>query len=234
MGIRQGIKSAFPVCIGYLPLAIAYGVLGRAAGLSGALIVMMSILVYAGAAQFLSINMFATGVMPLEIILTTFIINSRHLIMSASLSRRLEHGIDTLKRMVISFGITDESFSVSSLDDNYVKLPAGYLAAVGLTPYIFWIAGSILGIVFSSFLPEAIEASMGVALYAMFIALLVPGISDSKGLSVLVFSTAVVHSVIVSIMTPSGKPSGWSLVASSLVCAFAGTFLIEEKKDVEK
>ncbi|MBF7097718.1 AzlC family ABC transporter permease [Alkalibacter mobilis] len=228
MGVKSGIQSSLPICIGYIPLAIAYGVLGKSAGLSTYTIVLMSIMVYAGAAQFLSINLFAAGLPGPEIILTTFIINSRHLIMSTSLSRKLSSSVGTLARMMISFGITDESFSVSSIGNDGKKVTPGYLLGVVIPPYLFWVFGSLLGTFFSDFIPQSVENSMGIALYAMFIALLLPSMSKSKEISKVVIITAILHVVFLEFFANGSSGNGWILVLASVTGAFIGTFFFQE------
>lgn len=224
---KRGFQSALPICIGYVPLAIAYGVLGKAAGLSNGLIVLMSLLVYSGAAQFTSINLFATGVPGLDIVLTTFFINSRHVIMSTSLSRKLSDKVSRVERFFLSFGITDESFSVASMEGRDRPLSFGQLAGITLPPYIFWVAGSALGILFSSLLPQGLEESMGMALYAMFIALLVPNITKSKKLGVLVVGTGVFHQILIFLFSSNGEGKGWMLVVAAVAGALAGTMFID-------
>ncbi|NTW72755.1 MAG: AzlC family ABC transporter permease [Eubacteriaceae bacterium] len=228
MSIKDGFKSAVPVMMGYIPLAIAYGVLGKAAGLPDALIVLLSIMVFAGASQFLAISLFAGGVLPLEIIFTTFIINSRHMIMSTSLSRKLEDHMGIFKRGVIAFGVTDETFSVSSVQGKDRKLNARYLIGLNFSSYFAWVAGTVIGIFFSSILPASLEASMGIALYALFIALLFPSAFRSKHIMILVVITGIFHILIAFYFTSNGKPTGWTIVISSLIGAFIGIFFIEE------
>ncbi|HCX65299.1 MAG TPA: branched-chain amino acid ABC transporter permease [Eubacteriaceae bacterium] len=227
MDFKKGAVHALPICIGYVPLAIAYGVLAKSAGMSNAVIVLMSVLVYAGAAQFLSINLFASGVLPAEIVLTTFIVNSRHIVMSTSLTRKLSDQISKFARAVLAFGVTDESFSVSSFQANGKKLTTSYLFGVMILPYLFWVTGSVIGIYFADVLPKTLESSMGIALYAMFTALLVPEASKSKKIALLVLFTGILHMLLQAILTIN---SGWTMVLTALIGAMAGGFLIGEEE----
>jgi 4-azaleucine resistance transporter AzlC len=115
----ESIKAAWPICLGYLPLGFAFGVLAQKAGLDLLDIALMSILVYAGSSQFIAVAMLSCGAAPLSIILTTFFVNLRHLLMSSSLAVYL-HGEGRRFLSVFAYGVTDESFAV-----NLVKFRAG-------------------------------------------------------------------------------------------------------------
>src|SRR5699024_1056757 len=104
-----------PIMLGYLPIAITYGVLAKQTGLSLLEITMMSIFVFAGASQFMAVNMIGVGAGIMEIVTATFVLNFRHFVMSLSLMNRMRH-INISKKAPISLGLTDETFAVSALN----------------------------------------------------------------------------------------------------------------------
>ena len=164
------IKAAWPICLGYLPLGFAFGVLAQKAGLDLLDIALMSILVYAGSSQFIAVAMLSGGAAPISIILTTFVVNLRHLLMSSSLAVYLR-GAGRRFLSVFAYGVTDESFAV-----NLVKFRAGgwhrnQALAVNQMSNFAWIGSTILGGYGGQFIPAG---SFGIdyALIAMFLCLL--------------------------------------------------------------
>nr|MBO2470792.1 branched-chain amino acid ABC transporter permease [Bacillota bacterium] len=97
----RGVRTGVPIAVGYLPISMAFGVLARSAGLPEVAAVAMSVLVYAGASQFVAVNLLALGVAWSEIVLTTFLLNLRHLLMTAALSRRIEPGVPKPLRALV-------------------------------------------------------------------------------------------------------------------------------------
>jgi len=175
-----GIMKGLPVFVGYLPIGFAYGVLAMQAGFTASETVLMSILVYAGSAQFIGVGMVAAATGITTIILTTFLVNLRHLLMSASLAQRL-NGKDKRKLALFSYLITDESFAVNSVwlrNNNDIALRS--LFAVNVTAYLGWISGSILGALVGSQPINVEKYGLDYALPGMFIILLIFQLENRK------------------------------------------------------
>src|SRR5699024_2033987 len=144
--IRRGITVGFPIMLGYLPISITYGVLAKQSGLSLLELTLMSVLVFAGASQFMGVNMIAVGAGAVEIIIATFVLNFRQFVMSLSFMNRFQN-IGLNWKVPLSLGLTDETFAVSSLHTKEAKEKKGpffYMALI-LTAYSSWVAGSFLG-----------------------------------------------------------------------------------------
>lgn len=215
-----GLKAAVPIALGYFPVAMAYGLLARSAGLTLAECLAMSIIVFAGASQFIALNLLATGIGFGEIILATFLVNLRHLLMSASIGEKLlvrAKGI----RAVLAFGITDESFAVASIQGGL--LTAGYMAGLEVLAYLAWVVGSGMGFTLGVALPQTLQESMGIALYAMFIGLLVPPAKKSRKFLVLAALSAALNGVFSLFLT-----GGWPVIAATTAAAF-GMALFERE-----
>lgn len=169
--IKGGMKAAWPICIGYIPLGFAFGVLAQKGRFSVLDIAIMSVLVFAGSSQFIAVAMIAAGASPLTIVLTTFTINLRHILMSSALAVHLQR----LNRRFLSlyaYGITDESFAV-----NIARFKEGnwhpYQAlTVNHAANLAWIASTILGGYGGQFIAEG-SFGIGYALSAMFLCLIV-------------------------------------------------------------
>src|SRR5690625_2594027 len=137
----------------------------------------MSMFVYAGATQYMALNLIAIGTGAFEIIFTTFIVNIRHLLMSAAVSQKVEKD-HPVKKALYSFGITDEVFAMLTTQKNILK--TNFIFGVGAIAYTSWVVSSAIGYAIGAVLPKTLQMSMGIALYAMFIALLMPALKKER------------------------------------------------------
>jgi 4-azaleucine resistance transporter AzlC len=210
---KKGIQSGISIAIGYMPIALTFGLIAKTTGLALGETVMMSLFVFAGAAQYISLSLLAQGIGIFEIVLTTFIVNIRHFLMSASLNEKAEE--DSIgARMAYSFGITDETFSVAATREGTVN--AGYMFGLNLAAYSSWVIFSGLGFLIGAGLPQTLQESMSVALYAMFVGLLVPSMKNN----VKVVFLAVLAAAFNSIFTLAELMStGWAIVLATLLSA---------------
>ncbi|MFE7061466.1 AzlC family ABC transporter permease [Sutcliffiella sp. NPDC057660] len=210
---RNGLQAGISIAIGYVPIAITFGLLAKSAGLTVTETVMMSLLVFAGAAQYMSLNMIVLGSGVFEIVMTTFILNIRHFLMSASLNEKVEE--DKLwKKSLYSFGITDETFSVTATKEGTIR--TGYMFGVIFISYSSWVVSSGIGHAIGSSLPDSLQESMAVALYAMFVGLLVPSFKKHRKVVVLAGIAAMLNSIFTLVL---GIAPGWSIVMATLVSA---------------
>lgn len=216
-----GIKAGIPICIGYLPIAMAFGLLAKEAGLSLSQGTLMSLLVYAGASQFVAVNMLTLNMNWLQIILTVFILNFRHFLMSASLSQKLSN-VKTYWLPLIAFGVTDESFAVAGTQKEN-NLSPFYLIGLMFSAYLAWFSGTVLGFVIAGSLPKVLQSGMGIALYAMFIGLLIPPVKKCKSFGFVALLGASFNIFLYQLLTP-----GWALVFSAVLGALVATFLMKE------
>ncbi len=166
------LSSATPVVMGYLPIGFAYGVLGSNAGLSIAQIVFMSIIVYAGSAQLIAVSLFAQGINPFSIIATTFIVNLRHLLMSAALAPYLGNW-KPYQVGLFSFELTDESFGVHSLRFSRGEHQPRSTIIINMICQLSWVLGSFLGAIAGNMIEDVRPFALDYALPAMFLALLI-------------------------------------------------------------
>lgn len=168
----QGIVHALPIVLGYIPVGFAYGVLAQKAGLSVFNTILMSIIVYAGSAQLIAVGLVSTGLEPLTIIITTFIVNLRHMLMSAALSPHLQ---GWRKRELAAFAheVTDESFAVHATRMDEGPQPKAETFAINITAQLSWVLGTALGVFGGQLIADIEPFALDYALPAMFIALLV-------------------------------------------------------------
>ncbi len=207
-GFFQGIRSGVSIAIGYMPIALAFGLLAKNTGISLAHTVGMSLLVFAGASQFMALGLLALGTGAVEIVFSTFIVNIRHLLMSMSINEKAVPE-SKLRRLIYAFGITDEVFAVASTRDGAVG--SHYLYGLSLMAYSSWVINSGIGYAAGSALPEAFQQGMSVALYAMFIGLLIPSVKKYRKALFLAGAAAVLNSLFVMFL-----PAGWAIIAATM------------------
>ncbi len=216
----QGLITGLPVFFSYLPIAITFGLLARGAELDMVQTTSFSALVFAGASQFVALNLLNLGAGFPEIIITTFLVNLRHLLMSASVFTKIEKPRWTA---ILGFGVTDESFAIAGTRPGKLTVP--YLFGLQLIGYLGWVGGTALGYITGDFLPDILRAGMGFALYALFIALLAPPASKSrKILTVALVAGAINWGFSLLGLTQAGV----RIVLGIIGGALTGTFLDPE------
>lgn len=213
-GFSDGLKAGVSIAIGYFPVALTFGLLAKTTGLSLLEATAMSIFVFAGAAQYISLSLITAGVAPAVIILNTFIVNIRHFLMTASLNEKMQPDA-RWKKALYAFGITDESFSVLAIqkEDN---VRTTFAAGVIVISYGSWVVFTALGHLIGANLPAFLQAAMSIALYAMFVGLLVPSMRGNRK----VLSLAVIAAVLNSFFFFTELLStGWAILVSTLASA---------------
>ena len=216
----RGMRAGIPVILGFVPVGIAYAIMAKQAGFTNLQTCLMSLSVFAGASQMMATGMFAQGASIFAMILATFILNLRHLIMSTCVINRMKTGGIGI-RLLAAFGITDESFAIftTEKEENCTVM---FLLGLVLVNYSSWNIGTLLGTIVSDFLPEILTASLGISLYAMFLGLLMPNLTNNRRLGVLVIFTAICNTILNQLVA-----SSWALIISTLFCAFIGVFFVD-------
>ena len=225
--LQQAFKAAIPIFVGYIPAAIAFGVLSKSCGITLLECFLFSAIVFAGASQFIALNLLLTGMGPGGVILTTLLVNFRHFLMSASLSTRV---VKIAKKylFMMAFGITDEVFSVLSFKKG--ELSKTYIFVLQLAAYSAWVSGTVAGYILGGFLPEVLTKSMGVALYALLLAIILPEIKQSIKSLILIISAGVLNTILIK---SELLPNGWSIIICILVVATAGSFFLSKNDQGE-
>lgn len=218
----QGMKAGIPVILGFIPVGIAFGVMARQANFTILQTCLTSLTVFAGASQMLAVSMTLEGATILAIILATFILNLRHLIMSTVVMNKME-GRTSLK-LIAAFGVTDESFAIFS-ETSKEKSNISYFFGLITVTYLSWNLGTFFGAVVSDFLPEIITNSFDIALYALFISLLIPNLRGNFRLFILVIITALTNTLLSLFID-----TWWAIITSTLLCAFIGVYFVNDKE----
>jgi 4-azaleucine resistance transporter AzlC len=222
----QGIQGGISIAIGYIPVALTFGLLSKSTGLGFSETVLMSLIVFAGAAQYIALSLLAVGTGVIEIIFTTFIVNIRHFLLSASISEKVEDDL-IWRKMLYSFGLTDETFAVASTKEGTVT--TGYMIGLMFISYASWVVNSGIGFLLGSSLPTTVQESMGIALYAMFVGLLIPSLKKQRKVLYLAVVAAMINSLFYASEIIS---TGWSIVLSTLVSAVIVELFYQKVKQV--
>jgi 4-azaleucine resistance transporter AzlC len=211
--ILQGLSAAWPICLGYVPIGLAFGVLAQKAGLYPIEILLMSILVFAGSSQFIAVSMLSAGAGAVSIILTTFAVNLRHLLMSSSLAVFL--GDATHRKLTLfAYGVTDESFAVNYTRFSRKNWSLNRALVVNHTANLAWIVSSIVGGYSGRFIHQG-AFGIDYALTAMFICLLIFQLKARIYVLTSVIAGAV--AVILSLIIPGSS----YIVLASIIAATA-------------
>lgn len=220
---KKGLHDGVSIALGYFPVALTFGLLARTTDLSLIEAVLMSLIVYAGAAQYMALSLIALGTSIITIIFTTFIVNIRHFLMSASLN---EKSVDEniFLKLLYSFGITDETFSVASLKDGHIS--SSYMFGLNGISYGSWVFFTGVGYLIGTSLPKTLQESMAIALYAMFIGLLVPSMKKSLKVILLATLAALFHTVFA---LTDFLETGWAIVVATLLSAIIIEFIYQLK-----
>lgn len=174
----QGVRDCIPTLFGYISIGLAFGVVGIASHLSVLEIALLSILVYAGAAQFIFCALILSGSPASAIIITIFVVNLRHLLMSLSVAPYLTR-YSVLRNIGFGTLLTDETFGVAMTKSMQAdKLYARWMDGLNITAYSFWIASCIAGAFLGQWVASPEKWGLDFALIAMFIALLVLQLSN--------------------------------------------------------
>lgn len=167
-----GIKDGFPICLGYLSVAFAFGITAVNSGLDIWQAVLISMLNVTSAGQLAGVPIIVGGGTLLELGATQLIINLRYALMSVSLSQKFGKSMRLVDKFLVSFVNTDEVFAVSS--SKGMDVGRNYMYGITLTPFVGWTLGTLLGAVAGNILPAIVISALGIAIYAMFVAIVTP------------------------------------------------------------
>ncbi len=229
VGFLRGAQAGLPIALGYLSVSFSFGMVAVSGGMPAWAAILISMTNLTSAGQFAGTNLMIAGAAYTEIAITTVVINLRYLLMSLSLSQKLEK-MPLLHRMLLAFGITDEIFAVASTAPGKVSAP--FLAGLITTPYIGWGAGTALGAVLNNLLPERIVSAMGIMLYAMFIAILIPAARKEKPV-LFVLILAVFFSCLLYYIPQVTLSMGWAMILAAIAAAGIGAFFFPRKEELQ-
>jgi len=222
----NGLKAGIPIGLGYLVVSFTFGMTACLGGFNYIEALFMSMTNVTSAGQFAGMQLINAGSPYLEIMITVGIINIRYLLMSTALSQKINTNMPIIKRLIISFGITDETFSVASVEVETVTF--NYFMGLISIPYLGWALGTLLGSLMDNLLNPAMQSAASIALYCMFIALVLPPSKHHKDIRLVVILTMIIRLIMTITPLLNQISSGYSIIISACIAALIGGLIYKD------
>ena len=219
-----GAKDGIPIALGYISVSFTFGLMTIESGLPWWQAVLISMCNLTSAGQFAGLGIIVAGGGLIEMAISQFVINLRYALMAISLSQNVNERVSGINRWIFGFGITDEVFAVS-VSKTY-KVGRCYLTGIMLVSYLGWVGGTILGALLGGVLPQSVSAALGLAIYGMFVALVIPPARNNKNIAKVVAVAVTVSCIFKWVPGLNNISSGFAIIISSVVAASVGACLL--------
>lgn len=221
---RKGIVDGIPIALGYLSVSFTFGMMAVSYGLDVWFAVLISLMNLTSAGQFSGLTLMIEQASLLELALSQIIINLRYALMSLSLTQKVEAKTSTGHRALMSFAITDEIFAMVASQPG--KAGSSYFYGLMTLPIVGWTLGTLLGAVAYSLLPQSIQVALGIAIYGMFIAIIIPPARKEKS----VLFVVLVGAITSCILTYLKVSSGFAVIICAIIAAGLGAICFPIKE----
>ncbi len=230
---RVGVNRGLPVGLGYFSVSFGFGAMAVSQGVKALDATLISLTNLTSAGQFAGLTVIVAAATLWEMILTQLIINSRYALMSLALSQRMGQRIGFLPRLVIAFFNTDEIFALAMAREKPLTIP--FLLGLGTLPILGWTLGTLSGALAGSVLPPSIQAALGVMLYGMFVAIVVPPAKEDRKILAAVVLALVFSSLFAWVPLLQKTSAGIAIVICTVAAAAICAWLlpIPEEKEAE-
>ena len=219
---RRGLGHGVPIALGYLSVAFAFGIQAASGGLTPLQAVLISMTNLTSAGQVAGLSLMVAGAPLYEMALTQLVINLRYALMSLSLSQRLDAGMTTPWRALLAFGNTDEIFAVASSQPG--EIGRAYLTGLICLPYVGWAGGTLLGAAAGALLPVLLTDALGIAIYGMFLAVILPPARSRRSVRLVVVAAAVMSCILRYAPAFSSISGGFSIILCAVSAAALGAW----------
>lgn len=229
MDFTKGIRDGIPIALGYFSVSIAFGLMAVEAGCTWVEAMLISLTNLTSAGQFAGVTVLAHMGTYIEMALSQLVINSRYALMGISLSQKVNARFKGLWRVILGFAITDEIFAVAIGQEG--EISRRYFAGLAIIPIIGWTSGTIVGAVLGNIMPEIITSALGVALYGMFIAVVVPKARENIHVLAVVIIAVAISVALRYIPVFSGISAGFAIIICAVIASAAGAVFFPVKED---
>lgn len=226
---KEGCQDGVPICLGYFAVSFAFGIGASGIGMTVFQAALTSLLNVTSAGQFSALDVIAREGSLMELALLQLIINLRYMLMSASLSQKLDPKTSTLNRLLISYGVTDEIFGVSVLKKG--KLYPMFSYGIIITSVFGWVTGTAFGAFAGQILPQILVSCLGLAIYGMFIAIIVPDTKTSNAVLGVVVGSMILSSVFTYAPYLKLLDSGYRIILITVVVAAIAAVVAPRKEE---
>lgn len=215
--VWRAFRDTIPLGIGVVLYGLVYGMMGRQEGIPFGFVLGMSLLVFAGSSQMAALELVCSGAGPLTTTFTILVVNLRHVVMGADLSRYMK-AVPTAARCADAFFLTDEVYAMTytAFRSTPPQFPSAYMLGSGLCVYSFWALSGVAGYFFGQLVPPVLEPALGFAMAAVFLAMLIPLIRDFPTLA------AVLVSLVTAVAGSLYLPGKWYILLAALTGSLAG------------
>lgn len=228
-----GSKDSLPIAIGYFSVSFTFGIMAAKAGISPWMAGLISLVNVTSAGQFAGLQLMIAGTTYLEMFLTQLVINLRYALMSLSLTQKLSRDCHTGKRLLMAYGVTDEIFAVSVSRDRPVTL--SYMMGLILPSVLGWTLGTIAGAIANNLLPASVQSALGLALYAMFVAIVMPPARKNPHIALVAIIALAISCVLKYVPVFASISSGFAIIICTVLAAAVGAifFPVEATGEVD-
>ena len=229
----EGCHDAIPICLGYIAVSFAFGIEASKIGMTTFQAALTSLLNVTSAGQFSALDVIARNGSFIELAILQFIINLRYMLMSTALSQKLSSKVGTLQRLGISYGVTDEIFALSFFRKG--SLNPLYSYGLIITSVFGWVFGTVLGAFSGQILPERLISCLGLAIYGMFIAIIIPDTRTNRAVLGTVVSAMGLSCVFTYVpMIAKYISSGFRIIIITVVVAAFAAYFAPVQEDKEE
>lgn len=226
---KQGVRDGIPIALGYFAVSFALGIAAKQAGLNAVQATLTSFLINASAGEFAGFTLIGAGASYIEVAVMELVANARYLLMSTALSQKLPPDTPLRHRLLVGFDVTDEIFGISMAVDGDLCPWYNYGAMTVAIPG--WSMGTMLGVIMGNVLPAAVVSALGVGLYGMFIAIIIPPARKDKIIAGVVAVSFALSFAAAKIPIISALPSGIKTIALTVIIALAAAVLFPVKDE---
>lgn len=220
---QYGLRDGVPIALGYFSVSFSFGIMALKGGLSVLQAAITSLTNMTSAGQFAGLQIIIAGGTLLEMAATQLIINLRYALMSLSLSQKLSGNVTLWQRFVIAFANTDEIFAVAMSHNR--ELTFSYMVGLQVLPIIGWTSGTACGAVAGSMLPAAINSALSVALYGMFLAVVIPAAKKARPVLLMALLAAAISCILYYVPLFQGVSAGMSIIICTVAASIVGAIV---------
>lgn len=220
---KRGLRDGIPIALGYVPVSFTFGLMAVDAGLTWWQAVLISLLNLTSAGQFAGLDILAAGGAYMEMALTQLVINLRYALMSVSLSQKVDEKFGTGHRLFYGFFVTDEIFGVAASRKG--EIDTHYFRGLATLPLLGWISGTLAGALLGGVLPPLVQSAMGIAIYGMFLAIIIPQARDDSCYLKVIVLAVLLSCAFRYVPVLDRVSSGFVIIICAVVASCVGAIL---------
>ena len=224
----KGLKAGIPIGIGYLSVSFSFGIIAVSYGMLWWQAVLISMTTLTSAGQLAGVGIMVNPAQYVDMLISQLTINVRYSFMSVSLSQKTSKEFGTFKRFILGFFMTDEIFAVAS---NEREVSTKFFSGLTVFPYIGWTLGTLLGTIVGNVLPDSLMNALCLAIYGMFIAIVIPKVRDSSALFIVVLVSVALSCMFYYVPALTTVSAGLSVSICAVVAAVIGAIFFPVKED---